>query len=224
SFLAELSLRATSDGDGEFGIGLKSAKGEAFRFSLMPAETQARATLRGGETRTIDLPNEFDFAATHALRLEIDHRTLELSLDNVGVKLSAILPETVSHLMLFSDKVGGAFCAFTITLGFEDRFESGSLEGHGWKSLPDEGEVRIHEKSLQMASEIGERLARISKTVPPGDFELCINFRIQETTNAACAFAISCGNSFSLTKTDGWMLHVDGQSFRLPTDFNPAEY
>src|SRR5207253_2883853 len=105
-----------------------------------------------------------------------------------------------------------------------DRFESGSVEGHGWKSLSDEGGVRIHEKYLQMASEIGQKPTCISKTVPPGDFELCINFRIPETTNAGCVFAISCGNTFSLTKTDGWMLHVDDQSFRLSTDFNPADY
>ena len=233
SFLCEMSLCATENETGAFGVCLKNEEADVFRFLLVPDKKQAAAvwTENGKEqTETFALYKDFDFRAFHLLRIEVDNFFVKVLLDENAVRFEKALEDGASQIAFVAEQTTAAFSGFALTAGFEDLFEGEILEKKGWHRVSDGGVFYIENQNLIIAGG-NERETIVCRNAPPGDFELAVNVRILEAFGDEFNFGFHPAFDenrkaplFFVEKTaGGWILNIPslGAAFPLPENYSP---
>ena len=231
SFLCEVSLQSLDGSGGRFGVLLRNDGGEIFRFLLVPGEKRAVAVwFESGEekTQSFSLYEDFDFRAFHLLRVEADHRRLQITLDGNTVRFEKTLLEAASRIALASENSPAAFSGFALTGGFEDTFEYENPSEKGWREISGAQKAcRIENSNLKIES-AGDFAAAVAKNFSAQDFELAANFRVTEIKTKHFRFGIHFyfdgAAQFSVYFRAGemnWVLETDGQVFELPGGYLP---
>lgn len=232
SFLCEIWLKAIGNKSGSFGICLKNNETDVFRFLFVPEKKQAVAVwLENGseQNKIFALAEDFDFQAFHLLRVETDFLWLRVLLDENTIRFEKTLESNAPQISLLSENSNAAFSGFALTTGFEDLFETPDLEKRGWREFSISGAAQIEEKNLIITSR-NETETIFGKKIPPGDFELAINFRLLETFGENFRFgfypAFDEANEqtfLSIEKEDAnWILkNGGGETLALPENFSP---
>ncbi|HLM00028.1 MAG TPA: family 43 glycosylhydrolase, partial [Pyrinomonadaceae bacterium] len=234
SFLCETWIKAIGNA-GAFGVCLKNGERDVFRIQLSPDENQARALWHENGVERIEsfpLAGDFDFQAFHLLRVEIDHLSMKISLDENALRFEKSLETAAPQISLFSENTKAAFSGFALTEGFEDLFEDADFEKRGWRKISTGGEARVAEKNLVLTSrEGGETI--LCKEAASDDFELAVNFRLPEAFGENFRFAFypafneKAETPFFSIENDGdkWILKAGGDETRiLLKNFSPDAF
>lgn len=215
SFLAEMTVTPAKSS----GISLSSGEQELFSFSLEhDGEGPSAIWNDAHETVKAALPDNFDFGVDHELRVEADHREITLSLDDVELKIFAVMALPATELIL-----NGPHHAFALTRGFEDRFENAQLGRRGWTGDLDSGAVTVRDTRLHITSETEEKVS-LAKSVFAEDFELAVNLRVENALSGSSTLVLSCGIDFNLCYSDVWDLEIAGESVPLPAEYSFDEF
>jgi len=233
SFLCEVNFRCIKFiNGGAVGIRLDSEEGIICDLSILPNARQAAITWsEGAGTReeVFDL-GDFVLGASHSLRLDVDRGMARIAMDGREFPFEGPLLRSCSRLSLFCTAGNAAFSDFTLTEGFEERFE-GQFEPaeSAWNMIS--GEMELSAGELTVAPSGGHTAAfeRIQDCL---DFELAINIRLVENFGD-CIYGVRMmaddaaseratidvrGRTLEFTAGD------KAASSELPTDFEPAEF
>lgn len=233
SFLCELNLRSFDAGKGVFGVALKNGGRAVLKFFFSPAEKRAGVlwSENGAEkTETFALAEDFDFQAFHLLRVETDYSSVKITLDENIIRFEKYLESTATQISLFAEKSNAAFSGFALTDGFEDLFENDDLGKKGWRKISETGDSRVENQNL-IVSSVAEKETIFSKKVSANDYELAVNFRLEESSTGGAfgfypAFAENERTPRCLFEQSNgaWTLTVENdggtKSFGLPETFS----
>lgn len=127
--------------DAELGIALAAGGATALRFALAPGRGKALVQLGGNPARAIALPAGFDFAAYHLLRVEVNGGRVTIALDERELYAGAWPAGTPATPELYTRSCLAAFAGFTLTIGWEDRFDipGTNLASLGWRVAGGDG-------------------------------------------------------------------------------------
>ncbi len=212
SFLCEVDLRIPEAPKGNVGIRLRSEDGEAFTFFLDAGLRQVTVDGPANDMQVYDLPDDLDLTSFHHLRVEADHRSVVISLDEVELVVRTSLPWPARTIALVAEGHGVGFSAFALTRGFEERFEDKDLGVRGW-TIEGDG-IAFENKNLVVKSEGGKPLS-LSKPVATRDFELAVNIRLAEF-NTSGLISFGCGRKITLRGPEPVVADLDGQDVVLP--------
>ena len=214
SFLAELDLRSAGEQGPPLGIKLELAGSDVLSLLIDPFARQAVVSGPSGQ-QTFSLPDSFDPAAFHHLRVEVDHRWASISLDDVDVSFTTELSSAVRGVVLVASGKDASFSAFSLTYGFEGSFEDDDLTLRGW-SIDDEHAISFEQQNLLIDREDG-RKARLSKPVSAVDHELAVNL-CPVRFGPKGSIAIRAGYTITLTSPGTLDLVVGGSRIVLSND------
>jgi hypothetical protein len=141
---------------------------------------------------TRELPGDFDWNASHLLRIEADHRRLTIEIDKAAIpKVSTFLSAPISSLSIWSENQSVALSSCQVTEGFEELFEAAyPMTDNGWQINSDLG-YRIDDGEILFESR-GQVLMR--KHPALASCEFAVNFRLIETDSIAGEFGLSLRN------------------------------
>ena len=226
-FLCEISVRAVSEpgDDGSFGVVLYSGNEESFKFFIVPHRNAA--VLKGSYLNgDADLPTAFLANAIHLIRLEANHSTLEISLDDMLLFRIEDIDQPPSTIALAADSADAAFSGFALTEGFEDLFENGQISG--WKPLNDNGECHARNVEL-LISNNGDPETVAVKMKPTSEYDFAANMRLDnDSDNAKWGIVLIDQNQNEQCRID-----IDGkacqiklgrksQKLKMPPEFAPG--
>jgi GH43 family beta-xylosidase len=240
SFLCELSLRAFKAEKGNFGVAVKNGEQTILEVSFSPENKQVLIShtenAENGALRaeTLSLSEDFDFHAFHLLRVEFDYSAVQITLDE-SVVYESFLENSGAQILLFAENTVAAFSGFALTEGFEDLFENDDLEKKGWRKPSESGDFRVENQNLIVTSDCENEMI-LTKGIPAGDYNLAINFQLQQLFSGSGAFGFY--PSFSDTErtpcvlfeqSDGvWSLNIvncdEPKTFALPEKFSPEVF
>lgn len=223
SFLVVVALRTTNGEHGTFGICLTLATGQVAQLFIDPAVHSA-VWKQECETKYLPLPPDFDYAAWHEMRVEVDGMTVKASLDrNVG-SFKVTFNSGVREISLFAAECPGAeFSAFTLTEGFEELFENDELSARSWQVDAADGAVRLENKCLLISAP--SMRVSLTKIVPAGNFDLAINVRVENDLNSnSSAVSFGCGEIVSLRKAASWQIVTRSGEWELPKGFTAESF
>lgn len=206
--------------DGLFGFGLRSGSTEIYKFFIDAHNGVTRSESIGGEPSTAPLPGDFDTTVFHEITLDLNAKTIFISIDKNPI-LTAYLTETPSSLMLLSDGAGSEFGPVDVTYGFEELFETGDLGKRGWTLS---GDISTTDNGLLKMGASGADQAVLSRNVEPEDFELCINLRFAELSGLDSRCSLECGNVFAILPGPNPKFTAGDSSFALPQDYDPRSF
>jgi GH43 family beta-xylosidase len=207
---------------GTFGIRLKSVDIDVFDFEMDTVGGQAWAEWPGsGGKRPFKLPFRFDPRADHRLAVDLERETVRLVIDNAEIETLANLPTPPSAMALFSAGARAEFGPVDLTIGFEELFQVGDIVKRGWDFYSNRGTIAMENGLLRMEGR-DANTAILTRNVPAGDFELCINLRFAEPAVSEYSITFGCGNTFTLASIPE--LDADGQIFRLPDGYEPTVF
>ncbi len=241
SFLLEVSLRAVvgETPRGSFGVDIYGADGaRRLRVALEPEKRRIVFRRSSGDAREAAraLPENFDFAAYHLLRIDADAARVHVSLDGYAARTQLFLNGEVGQAGLFTDGAAASFKGFQLTVGWQDEFDDdkdGAWEARGWQDEAGKGGWRTRERQLVYeAAETAE--GRITKGPPLESYELIVNARLRPTVDGSRgtygffpALTDDDGGLLLYLDTDagGWRLRTRGGSedvsLPLPASFDP---
>ena len=222
SFLGVASFRLGQIDVGEARITFL-LDGEPSATLTMRVEPNLRAVVWSNEfgSKTIDLPIGFDPAVVHDITIEVDNRFAMVMLDNTTFVITWELSSPVSALALTSENSNAAFSAFSITRGFEDRFEADDLDLRGWK-VNDPARFVWQDQILRAIGN-EETTAQLSREIESGDHELCVNLRFESWKSEKAIVTIGCSSVFVIDPTKR-SVDVSNETFPLPTDYSPEQF
>jgi len=240
SFLCEFYLRAveTVNEKSRFGFCLLDEAAEIFEFLILPDSKQAAVYYaENGEIRAeiFSLPEDFNAAAFHLLRVETDAGFVKIALDEANFRFEKILGKSANRIALAAENMRGGFSAFSLTEGFEDLFDwqDSDIERRGWQKLTEAGDCRVENGALLLSNK-GDSDAVLTKGAALEDFELAVNVRRSENSGAGGAFGFLILSEkaeeiyrFTLEGEPGnYYFSTDGdlQKFSLPESFMPENY
>ncbi len=142
SFLVEVSVRALepSGRQSGFGVGLW---GDVDLLRLLLTADGAAVYWRGRGPwfeRELTLPSDFDPAAFHLVRIEVDGLRVSLALDGLPA-WEGRLAGPCAGVSLLTEQMAAEFSGFALTAGWEDLF-TGDLQDSGWEAPARLGEAR----------------------------------------------------------------------------------
>jgi GH43 family beta-xylosidase len=235
-FLCEFYLRAIESADkaSAFGFCLLNETAETFKFLLLPGSNLA--VIYGTDrAETFELPEDFEAAAFHLLRVDCDARMIKISLDEANFRFEKVLETTSTRIALAAENMRAGFSAFSLTEGFEDLFDwqDSQIEERGWHKLSGAGDCRVENGELFLSNK-NETDVILTKGSAAENFEFAVNIRLIETfgENAALGFLILNDRNEHLYRfvfegeRGNFYLSIDGdlQKFSLPEDFAPENY
>jgi GH43 family beta-xylosidase len=240
SFLCEFYLRAveTVNEKSRFGFCLLDEAAEIFEFLILPDSKQAAVYYaENGEIRAeiFSLPEDFNAAAFHLLRVETDAGFVKIALDEANFRFEKILGKSANRIALAAENMRGGFSAFSLTEGFEDLFDwqDSDIERRGWQKLTEAGDCRVENGALLLSNK-NDSDAVLTKGAALEDFELAVNVRRSENSGAGGAFGFLILSEkaeeiyrFTLEGEPGnYYFSTDGdlQKFSLPESFMPENY
>jgi len=240
SFLCEFYLRAveTVNEKSRFGFCLLDEAAEIFEFLILPDSKQAAVYYaENGEIRAeiFSLPEDFNAAAFHLLRVETDAGFVKIALDEANFRFEKILGKSANRIALAAENMRGGFSAFSLTEGFEDLFDwqDSDIERRGWQKLTEAGDCRVENGALLLSNK-SDSDAVLTKGAALEDFELAVNVRRSENSGAGGAFGFLILSEkaeeiyrFTLEGEPGnYYFSTDGdlQKFSLPESFMPENY
>jgi GH43 family beta-xylosidase len=229
-YVAEFSLRTLSPqpSAGTFGFTLHNNDTALLRFELNPARQQARVILPATDkVCEWNLPPDFNFGAYHLLWLELYANEVKLALDE-GKQLPFHLPQSPTGLALFTENCPATFAGFSLTLGWEDRFDAGVAPG-GWEVAEQQlwgranGQPRFITKGpLLEAYELVVNARLVSQISPEGGYGFYPAYLSQEQPGPLIRLKQVQNDH------NGWILHYEDsgkqQILPLPPKFDPSSY
>lgn len=156
SFLVEVSVRALEPAGRRqgFGVGL-SGDLDLLRFLLSGDGATVHWRGRGPWfERELTLPPDFDPAAFHLIRVEVDGLRVSLALDGLPV-WEGRLAGPCARVSLVAERMAAEFSGFALTAGWEDLF-TGDLRDSGWQLLQGSAKVaggRLHASGALLVKE-----------------------------------------------------------------------
>jgi len=233
NFLLETSFSSIESQNGSFGIFLKNETAEIFKLSFLASENKIQIKLYENaveKTEEITLSADFDFSAFHLLQIEKDHFAVKIKLDDLLI--TRVYSENeAEQFSFYSENSRVSFSAVTLTLGFENLFETDDLNLRGWKQISDAGISKIENKNLLLSAKDGEK-AVWQKALPFQNYELAINSCFLEAFGEQYkfGFTLSVGEKKSThtirlekLKND-WIINIEDSEkidyFLLPDSFS----
>ena len=180
-FTLEVVVRAErtagAGASGAYGAVLIGERKRTTQFGIRPAEGVLHVSERGAQ-RSYPLPPDFDPAADHLLRLDVDGTRVTVTLDNLASRWRLKLPFEPFDVALFTDGTAATFAAAEITLGWEELFDGPETSPNDldWEGDQD---WYIHDAKLRSPAKPRE-MAMIGKLVPAGEYEVVVNARSVE--------------------------------------------
>lgn len=181
SCLLEFTFRCSGqlNEDGKLAVLFKTSGGE-FELTIHPLSNVARLNV---PVNSPGLPSIFKLADTdwtvpHTLRIDHDHRRIQLSMDNIPLNGGTFLDALPTELSLIAEHLSVAISAFTMTEGFEETFvDEVPLEENGWQ-LSGDGGHRPDHREVVLESD-GECF--LKKGGAYESLEFAANFRLIDT-------------------------------------------
>ncbi len=208
---------------GTFGIRLKSIDVDVFSFFIEPESGSGYTEWpASGGPRIFKLPAHFDATASHELTLDLDGEMVTVAVDG-GPVVSANLPVKPSALSMFSTDSRVEFGPVDITFGFEELFVAGDMVKRGWDHYANRGTISMSNGVLTMEG-MGSDDAVIVRNVERGNYEFCVNLRFSNVSGDAGRCTFGCGNIFTISVSAESQFDSEGNTFRLPANFNPYEF
>lgn len=181
------------DNVGSWGVDLLGERNKAATLSIRPAQRVFTVTVRSAQ-RAFPLPPEFDAAADHLLRVEVDGARVTVTVDTIASRFRLKLPFEPYAVALHTDGLAAEFAAPEITLGWEELFDGPektpeSLDwdaNKGWTIAGGEllsPELRRRTGLFRRADSATRSL--IAKAAPAATYELVVNARVVEVSEAA---------------------------------------
>lgn len=221
-FIAEVNIRLADGENGRVGIALAGEAGTQLRAMIDPSRRALAVTHEREEL--ISLPPEFNVAAFHCVRVEVNGQSIRIKIDEGPVQWRGTLAEAARQIALVTDNARGDFAGFALTAGWEDLFEE-RLEITGWQSQS--GAWMVADGELQQDNEQLEA-ALLVKGPPLASYELVVNARLLGGAGGYGFFpAWSEANADAPLRlergADRWQLRVgEAQAFELPPEFDPS--
>ncbi|MGE0127397.1 MAG: glycoside hydrolase family 43 protein [Blastocatellales bacterium] len=245
-FVAEVSLRMkdTTAEEGAAGIKLMGEQGPILFFNLNPQARQAVVTARiGGQWVHEDLllPPEFDFAAFHLLRVEVNGLRVTITVDGTfggaALRWEKLLGSQAASIALTTENAAAEFAGFALTEGWQDLFtgDQQAPAAWNWRTTANDDRWRLNDDQLWYLGPHGEA-SILTKGPAPEEYELVVNARmIGEPKPGECyGFLPVIGadvDSPVMTVRrygSGWVVLCDSpagkQTLSLPPGFDPTEY
>ena len=237
-FVLEVSLRAVEDpsGRGGYGLSLYNDAAPALVVTLQPGQGHALVGWHTGtelSETSLALPPDFNPAAYHRLRVELNAHHAHVSLDHSAVRWQGRLGLAPTGLALRTVNTAAAFTGLALTVGWQDVFDGeGDPTEAGWQGAMDGWTVGGGELRFEAVGDAGSAL-RKGPRLP--DYELVVNARLDPTRPGAgygVYPALTDDGSGPLLMVehhgDGWALvqrhaAAAAQVFPLP-GFDPAIY
>jgi hypothetical protein len=242
-FVLEVGLRALHEFTeaGAFGLSLSGDDEECLRLMIAPAKNRTLLTCKavdGSIDLSTDLPQDFNPAAYHLLRVEADGRMISVALDG-GSTTSwrgnvTIDPNTVA---LITQQMSAAFAGFALTVGWQDQFDNGLND---WLPLQPGADLYVDGHQLRLSHNRHESASENPVAVAKGplleSYEMVVNARLDNVTDASGCYGFypalggrESGLLFTVERDkEAWSLvaHAPSarQAFALPGGFDPHVY
>lgn len=224
SFVCEVYGRSSDEADRGFGICLRCSSGDTLCFIVDPIRRRVITEWSAGrDPRHIPLPDGFDITVWHLLRVEVDDHAVVFSIDEVGIVISTPVPSVVGSIGLTSAGPGARFSAFTVTYGFEERFENDAIDARGWSLSADSRAVHIADGAMTLVSK-DDRQVGISKRVGPGDLELVVNVCLKQFFTADGKISFGCGSPLELSGPGPLTIRLNGKMGSAVAEYQLGEY
>lgn len=245
SFLMEVSARAAAPGDRAGGYGLSLAGGAEesplWRALILPRESQIAVTsinVSGDQvTERITLPEDFDAASFHLLRLEVDGNCVSFRLDDWAAPWQGFLSAGVTGVALCAENItAAAFSGFALTAGWEDLFTA--VDNNQWRRdwQVAEGVWFVRDQQLFCDAK-HQSHALIAKAAPFDSYEMVVSARLVGENNVDNCFgfypAINLDDNGPLVTVEraggGWILKISEQEtppmpYRFPENFDAGAF
>ena len=222
SFLVELTWSLSGS---QFIVSLAGADGSNGDL-IFDRDSHAVRLDLDGATSTILLPEHFDWAVRHLLRIEMDHRNISIEIDDRSVRTTAMLMRPTPAMTIVTERNGLRLTALELTEGYEELFVTeGPLSERGWTIIPDIGHQIINgELIVDQEDEWA-----IQKGRPLESFEIAANFRTLEGNPTSGEFGLTLSHQPSGTFTflvncSERCLVVEGAAMPLPQQLVLAQY
>lgn len=241
-FRLEVSQRrlAHPQGDGTLGLRLYNGQSVILQCALSPSRntmTLGWLSYEGWVEQRYPLPDAFDPAVYHFLRLDVDGCLVDLSLDGTVARWRGHLKTSASGVGLFTLHMSAAFAGFAVTVGWEDLFmqPNATLMDLGWKAREGETGWRLDSRALWYAGACGAA-STLMKGPLMDSYEMVVNARLASEDSADACYGFypsldsnGLGPRLSLERCgDGWAVLGDEAAghcvFPLPPDFDPFDY
>jgi hypothetical protein len=237
-FVSELSLRTLSpEASGGYGVALYGAGEHLFRFLLVPGVGGAvisSLTPEGWSEQEMKLPQGFDPAVYHLLRVEADGPHVLLSIDDVVLRWEGRLCGPPSGVALVTSESAAAFTGFALSVGWEELFmqQGRGLRERGWQATGSASDWYLEDQQMWCANTQSPD-SFTTKGPSLESYELVVNAKLHEETAAGGCYgfypavrAEALGPLVTVEGTgDGWSLvltEAAGRSAcRLPGAFDP---
>jgi GH43 family beta-xylosidase len=215
SFLCEVYARSAENAGSRYGVVLRSDSQAALSLMIEPISRMVAA----GDT-VGHLPGGFDPAAWHLIRTEVDGRSVVFSMDEVELKMAMSIPFEVSSISLASNGPDMTFSAFSLTSGFEERFEDVDINARGWTANTG---TEVADGLLNMTSK-DDIAAKISKPVTPRDYELVVNVCLRQLYNDRGRINFGCGTDLVLAGPGPLTVEIGGETIVTIDDYQLGEF
>lgn len=225
AFICEISFQWEHNPGNVYplGICLEGLEGLVLDFSVQPESRTARIKwygCDGCEEQEMPLPAEFNPLTTSLLRMAVNGREIDITLNATDVQWHGMLARQPTELLLPSEMRHS--CSWlAVTTGWEDRFDRESLTPAdlGWESA-DVWTVTGMELCFSETTDA----TVIWKRLPLADYEMVVNIRLTDTHSDGCYGFYPVGPDggngmlFTLENRSGWKLirHDAGRSTAFP--------
>jgi hypothetical protein len=233
-FAIEVTVRTDSPATGAYGIVVTGERNRSAQFGIQPADGVLLVRVRGAQ-RGFPLPQGFDPAVDHLLRLDVDGSRVTVMLDNLAARWRLKLPFEPFDVALFTDGLAATFANPQITLGWEELFYGPETSA---QELDWEGDEDWTVRDALLLSPAKPReSAMIARIVPSEAYELVVNVRLLDT-EVGGGYGISpalsadhTGPILAVERTEsGWKLTAgDGDlgvesTWALPEGFDASQW
>jgi len=224
-FLLETYLRLNERQNGNFGISLKNKTEEVFKLSFFPTESKIQINIYENEikkTQEIPLPIDFDFSAFHLLQIEQDNFAVKVKLDDFVINRTYLTNQS-TRFSFFSENSRISFSAATLTLGFENLFETDDFGLRGWKQISGSSAINIQDKNLILTEKDGQK-AVLQKDFHFQNYELIFNLCFLEAFADEFKFGFMLGGGEQNINQTIWLEKLKGEWIMKIDDNNKIEY
>lgn len=230
-FVAEVSIAGGTQDKGSWGVALYERGQSLLQARLAPGAGEAIVTWRtsqGTQQQRFALPDTFDFAAYHLLRLEVAGQHACVALDDGVISWQDTVAAGATTLALRCESARAAFSGFALTRGWQTLFtDNASLQAQGWRG----DHLQAWQVSQQRLVYNGKDGSRLCGEPRFASYQLVVNAALEHGAGGACYGFLpaldGAGEGPLLTVSqadDGWRLTWrDGEEatvYPLPQAFD----
>ncbi len=173
-----VALKAGGASDSAYGVGLPTGAADGWQFALRP-DRHAVTITQGQHEHVTRLPEGFDFAAGHLLRVEVDGERVRASLDDRLWRWEG-RATPAANVALFTHNASAAFAGLALTVGWQDDFEQTAEPAEqGWEAAGAAGAWQVTGGKLRQTQPQARGSLRV-KGEALAAYELVINGCILE--------------------------------------------